>query len=226
MTPGAFEPLVDESTFTEAQRILGNRTINKSNEELLQSLRALLAKEGRLTLNLIKNSPDTPSPTTYRLRFGGLRTAYKLIGYGLPDQFSSLSVRARTQALREEIVNQLITTFPGEMSIVRKGGRWRTRLRMKNGRIATVLIVRSVAKDGAPSKWQIDPVPHEMQHITLLALLKRNNAAVLDMYVFPNMDRRTRFEIRADDLWLNRGTRLHSLLQFYQVSNAITKRNA
>ena len=64
LTPGAFEPIIDRATFVTAQRILQSRTNNKSDEELLQSLRALLASEGRLTLALIKNSTDTPSPST------------------------------------------------------------------------------------------------------------------------------------------------------------------
>src|SRR4029077_20737830 len=56
LTTGAFEPIIDRATFVTAQRILQGRTNNKSDEELLQSLRALLASEGRLTIALIKNS--------------------------------------------------------------------------------------------------------------------------------------------------------------------------
>ncbi len=90
LTHGAFEPVVDQVTFLEAQRLLADRTINKSDEELLESLMALLAREGRLSLRLIKNSPDVPSPSTYRHRFGSLRRAYGLIGYGHPEQFGPL----------------------------------------------------------------------------------------------------------------------------------------
>jgi len=70
LTPGAFEPIVDDKTFSEAQRILQGRTFNKTDEEVLDDLRVLLASEGRLSLNLIKNSAGIPSPSTYRLRFG------------------------------------------------------------------------------------------------------------------------------------------------------------
>jgi DNA invertase Pin-like site-specific DNA recombinase len=44
VTPGAFEPIVDVATFDDAQRILRSRTINKSDEELLNGLRELLAR--------------------------------------------------------------------------------------------------------------------------------------------------------------------------------------
>jgi Recombinase len=42
LKPGAFEPIIDTETFAEAQKILEERTFNKTDEELLDSLRALL----------------------------------------------------------------------------------------------------------------------------------------------------------------------------------------
>jgi hypothetical protein len=132
VSPGAFEPVLEYSTFLEAQRILQSRTINKSDEELLGVLRRLLAREGRLSLRLVKESPDLPSPSTYRLRFGSLRKAYELIGYGCPDQFGAIDLRRRTQALREELIDKIVELFPDEGSIVRRGARWRSRLRLRN----------------------------------------------------------------------------------------------
>ena len=87
MTPGAFEPIIDEQTFQEAQRILLGRTANKSDEELLDLLRSLLLAQGRLSLRMIQNSDSLPSPSVYRNRFGSLRKAYQLIGYGRSADF-------------------------------------------------------------------------------------------------------------------------------------------
>src|SRR5438270_8467205 len=85
--PSAFKPIVDAVTFAQAQKILQSRTIRKSDEELLASLRRLLKREGRLSGRLIKNSRYTPSPSTYTYRFGSLRCAYDLVEYGRPEQF-------------------------------------------------------------------------------------------------------------------------------------------
>jgi hypothetical protein len=94
-----FQPIVDHATFAEAQRILQDRTINKSDGELLDSLRALLASKGRLSLSVIKESSDTPSPSTYTHRFGSLRRAYELIQDGRPAQFGPIDLRRGTQSL-------------------------------------------------------------------------------------------------------------------------------
>jgi DNA invertase Pin-like site-specific DNA recombinase len=144
LTRGAFEPIVDESTFLAAQQVLEGRTFNKSNEELLDSLRSLLAKEGRLSLQIIKNCPDVPSASTYRGRFVSLRRAYQLIGYGRPEQFGPIDLRRRTQALREELMARLVKLFPNDLSVVSRSGRWRSRLRMRSGKIVSVLIARSI----------------------------------------------------------------------------------
>ncbi len=100
VTPGSHEAIVDTGTFMAAQRVLCERTINKSDTDLLESLRSRLALEGRLTLALIQNS-DLPSPSTYRRRFGSLRRAYELIGYGQTKDFSPYDLRRRIQAQRE-----------------------------------------------------------------------------------------------------------------------------
>ena len=211
LTHGAFEPVVDESTFLAAQQILAGRTFNKSNEELLASLKGLLAEEGRLSLTLVKESPNVPSPSTYRLRFGSLRKAYELIGYGRPEQFGPIDLRRRTQALREEVMAKIATMFPHDVSIVRRGGRWRSRLRLRGGLIVSVLVARSVRAWKNTFCWQIDPVRHERKNVALLARLDKENQTFLDFHVLPNIDRPRRFHIRDCDPWLNRGLHLNDL---------------
>ncbi|MGD0307247.1 MAG: recombinase family protein, partial [Candidatus Acidiferrales bacterium] len=83
--PGAFEQIIEQEVFERAQEILRTRTYNKTDARILDDLRELLKREGRITLGTIKRSRETPSPSTYRLRFGSLRRAYELIGYGRPE---------------------------------------------------------------------------------------------------------------------------------------------
>jgi hypothetical protein len=217
VTPRAFEPVVDYPTFLEAQKILRSRTVNRSDEELLEMLKRLLARQGRLSLKLLNESPDVPSPSTYRLRFGSLRKAYELIGYGRADQFGPIDLRRRTQALREDLIARIMTLFPNSVSVVRRGGRWRSRLCLRNRLTVCVLIARSVVVWKETVRWQIDPVPHECKYVTLLARLDRENQGFLDYHVLPSIDRPTRLQIRQDDSWLNRGLPLNDLSEFYSL---------
>ncbi|MFL6306289.1 MAG: recombinase family protein [Candidatus Sulfotelmatobacter sp.] len=217
LTHGAFEPVLDKTTFLQAQRILTGRTSNKSDEELLENLRTLLGREGRLSLKLIKNAADAPSPSTYRLRFGSLRRAYQLIGYGRPVQFGPIDLRRRTQALREELVANLAAMFPNDVSVLRRGGRWRSRLHLRKGPIVSILLARSVKAWQETVRWQIDPVRHERKCVTLLARLDNENEAFFDFHVMPGIERLTRFHIRLKDSWLQGGLRLETLSSFCHV---------
>ena len=211
LKPGAFEPLVDAMTFVEAQKILEARTFNKTDDEVLDGLRALLASKRRLSLRLIQNSPDVPSPATYRNRFGSLRRAYDLIGYGKPDQFGAIDLRRRTMALRDQLMAQIAATFSRQLTIVRRGGRWRSRLRFSNGLIVSVLVARSFRAWKETIRWQVDPVQREGKFITLLARLDTANCSILDLHIFPEINHRRRIRISLNDAWLNRGKRLSDL---------------
>jgi DNA invertase Pin-like site-specific DNA recombinase len=220
----AFEKVVDQTTFSAAQRILTGRTFNKSDEDLLDSLKLLFAREGRLSLRLVKDSPDVPSPSTYRLRFGSLRQAYQLIGYGLPEQFGPIDLRRRTQALREKLIASLVKMFPNEVSTVRIGERWRNRLRMRSGLVVSVLIARSIRAWKETIRWQIDPVRRERKYVTLLARLDNENQAFLDFHVLPNIDRSRRFHVCLTDSWLERGVRLQDPSSFCDAVSEVRHR--
>jgi DNA invertase Pin-like site-specific DNA recombinase len=211
LTPGAFEAIVDSQTFQEAQRILRDRTINKSDEEILNSLRRLLASKGTLSLSLIQNSPDTPSPSTYRRRFGGLRQTYSLIGYGHPDQFKSMDLRHRTLALRDEVLTQIVHLFPTAISIVRRSGRWRNRLCMPGGRIVSVLVARAIRSWKDSIRWQVDPHLSERKFVTLLVRLNQDNSGVKDFHVFARINAKNRFRLTLKDTRFQSGILLPAL---------------
>jgi hypothetical protein len=145
LTPGAFEPLIDPATFAEAQKVYRTHRCERTDEELLDDLRQLLASKGKSSFNVIKDSPDVMAPGTYHTRFGSLRNAYKLVGFGDENRLRGADSRLRTMALREELISRIAATFRNDVTIVRRGIHWRSRLRVF-GRIAvSVLIVRSAS---------------------------------------------------------------------------------
>jgi hypothetical protein len=219
ITAGAFEPVVSRAMFGEAQRILEGRTINKTDEEILDSLRALLAREERLSHALVANCPSAPSPSTYRKRFGGMRRAYELIGYGCSAEFDPIIIRRRTQTLHNELMTQITMLSPDKVSVVRRGGKWRTRLQIDHKRHVAVIISRTVRVWKDTIRWQVDPVSHESGLVTLLARLDPDNKEFQDFYVFHKMDRRRRFTISLFDEWLKGGYPLKELSDFCSVVN-------
>jgi len=215
LRPGAFEPLVDPATFAEAQKVLGQCRCQRTDEELLDDLRRLLASEGRLSYTAIKNSPDVMTPGTYSKRFEGLRDPYHLIGYGHSYRLGGPDTRLRTMALRKELISQIVAMFPNDVSLVRPGVHWRSRLRVFNRITVSVLIVRSALVYKTTRRWIVEPVRHERKFITLLARLDESNRAIVDLHVFPDIDRPNAFQL--SDSWMKRGRRLTELSRFCEV---------
>jgi DNA invertase Pin-like site-specific DNA recombinase len=80
----ALDPIVERSHFESAQRILENRYVTLSEDEMLVRLRLLLKRKGKLSLNLIDAAADAPSAASYTKHFGSIRKAFGRIGYKVP----------------------------------------------------------------------------------------------------------------------------------------------
>jgi len=92
--PGALPALVSEVLFEAAQQALRRgrrghaapnigprRSRRRTDAEMLDDLRTLLANKQRLDSGLIDEAPGLLGACAYHKRFGGLRRAYALIGY-------------------------------------------------------------------------------------------------------------------------------------------------
>jgi recombinase len=79
--PGAFEAVIDPRLYAEAQRILNERRCRKSNDDILEELRALLDSKGKLSRTILRTTPGVPSITICKRRFGDLQRAFALAGY-------------------------------------------------------------------------------------------------------------------------------------------------
>ncbi len=78
----AFDAIVDKEVFYKAQSIFEKRrVIRYSDEELLDKLRNLFEKHGKLNGMLINETRNMPSSAVYSNHFGSLVRAYELVGY-------------------------------------------------------------------------------------------------------------------------------------------------
>jgi hypothetical protein len=118
---------------------------------------------------------------------------------------------------------KIVTMFPQDVAIVRRGGRWRKKLRIKNGPMVSVLMARPVKVLAQTVRWFVDPVSHERHLVTLLARWDVTNGSFRDFYVLPRVDRSRRFTLNVDDNWLRAGIALQKLQEFLDVVRATQK---
>lgn len=217
-TPGAYEPIVDQPTFDKAQRILRGFTCSKSKEQLLDELRALLAQEGTLTTGLIERSPLVASATTYRHRFCGLRRAYELVGYTMRG-LKTVGSLEETLRLRSELIQNILAVAPKGTSLVRRGRR-RSQLRLRNGRLISVIPCRAKVRRDESVVWRINAADRSRSgshHLTLLALFDPNNTFIQDLYLVSGFSARLRFYVGRGDRLFSESTKLAHMFQFFNV---------
>lgn len=103
---GAFEPIVDKEIFAKAQQLLDDRRHcwGVSDEEMLKRLRVLLHRRGKLSRDIINETEGIPSSVAYLTRFGGLRAAYRLIGYNPKRNYEHIESRT----VRRDMIKTLV----------------------------------------------------------------------------------------------------------------------
>ncbi len=88
---GAFEAIVPQRAFDKAQAARGRNRHIFSDKALIDHAKRLLERDGKLSSWSIMRSPNGPSLSTYRKRFGSLDRVYELAGYQL-GRFEAVSV--------------------------------------------------------------------------------------------------------------------------------------
>lgn len=178
--------LIDDETFAAAQRRIRNFAINKSNEQLLDDLRAILAANKKLSAEMIRHTPGATLPAVYRYRFGSLANAFQLIGY--QKYLSKLVVtRKRVQGMRTEFMQRLQKMLPHILSIHSLGGWSRSWLEMTDGiKISVNFCIQPVSVRRTPA-WCFRRVDRESNWTTLIALLNRENTQLERVLLFPTM---------------------------------------
>lgn len=180
----AFQPVISRRTFLDAQRCRHKRRSFKLTEdELLEPLRQLLAKEGKLSLPLIMATPDMPNHASYRRRYGSLDAAYAKVGYFRPSNgpaWGSPAVMERAAAFCTQAAS----------TIKQSGGR------LYRGRATGLIIVdkrlrlgTTVARfhDGARDQfWEVTINRSHATDYILAALLQADDSSVEAYYLFPS----------------------------------------
>jgi DNA invertase Pin-like site-specific DNA recombinase len=93
-------PIISTKLFKRAQaRRAELHGRARTDYEMLDALRDLLAREGRLSQKLIDASPGVANAHMYWRRFGSLPNAYRLIGYDVSDRRDARMTKQSREAL-------------------------------------------------------------------------------------------------------------------------------
>jgi DNA invertase Pin-like site-specific DNA recombinase len=218
--PNAFEAIVHPRLFAAAQARLASFPRQKSNEQLIDDIRTLLRKEGRLSLPLmrqtrLRRSLGVASPTTYFNRLGSVSRIFQLAGY---EPSITNKCRAQTVALRKKLMQHLIDYFPNEIHPVRGKDKY---LIFGDGAKVVIRICRSFTTKGG-RRWMMGGC--DGSSITLAAAMNEENTDVERLYLLRTVPS-GRYWLAADSPLLSNGVRLNGLADFCDAVRAIKNRH-
>jgi Recombinase len=154
----AFEAIVEQDLFNKTQAAFSDFTCQLSDEQMIDRLRAILSKQGKLNSEIIQNSRSCPGLTTYHNRIGGLLNAYQRLGYLRRDLMAAATTRQRMMLIRAELIKDLVSQSGGELQEFRPNRVFRALLkRRRTGQLVSVVLVRCYSGRGRKSRWILHP---------------------------------------------------------------------
>ncbi len=196
---GAFDPIIEPAQFYTVQGIMLERHRRLSNDELLERLRQLCAKFGRLSGILISEAEDMPSPAVYRHRFGSLIRAYELIGYTPERDYAFVAINRALREMHPRLVTETIASLEALGAKVARDPDTDL-LSINDEFTASLVLSRCQRTEGGGFRWLVRLDESLRPDITIVVRLDAANETALDYYLLPALDvRDPRLRLQEDN---------------------------
>jgi DNA invertase Pin-like site-specific DNA recombinase len=210
----AFQPIISSDLFTKAQIIIRERSRKVPDVELLEQLRDLLKREGRLSGLLIDETDGMASSSVYRNRFSSLIQAYKLIAYTPERDYQFIETNRQLRLMYPAVVSNVIERIHGLGGAVRVNPR--NDLLTVNDEFTTSLVLaRCRQRESGSARWLIRVDSGLNPDITVAVRMDAQNREPLDYYLLPRLDLTFEKLLLAEDNSLGLDTYRFNTLDFF-----------
>ena len=223
VTPGAFDAIVDPETFKKVRRIRDRLTINRTDEEMLESLRKLIMLRGRVPLWKLKDFGDLPNLKTYIRRFGSTRHVCELLGYENSKALAASDTYRQVRQLKSRLIDELIRVDPAHVSLERQSPRI-TNLELKSRGRVSVHVCRYYQPARGRKRYGISMRPSDKCDMFLVALLDRENKHIEKLQLIKRFPFRYRtLTVKPDDPIFSGSIVLRSAAELYSAAGLLAR---
>ncbi len=184
----AFEPVVDMERFYTVQGIYRERNKKTTDEELLQGLRDLYARQGRLSALIIDEADFLPPCSLIRNRFGGLLRVYQMIGYTPKRDYQYVAINQRLRALHAEIVTDVVRDIENLCGRKIPIDPESCMLELNHNLFISVVISRCFTTPAGIRRWKIRFDSGLRPDVTVAVRMDIHNEAIQDYYILPALE--------------------------------------
>ena len=184
---GVFEGIIEPEPFLRAREMILARSRKYTDEEMLEQLRAVLSKHGRISGILIDETDGLPSSTAFSHRFGTLVNAYRMIGYDPGIDFSFIEENRRLRKRHPEIVAEVIQ----KITALGAHAAWNLEtelLDVNHEMRVSIVLCRHTQTSAGSSRWLIRLDASARPDITVAVRMDAANEGIRDYYVLPAID--------------------------------------
>jgi DNA invertase Pin-like site-specific DNA recombinase len=214
----AFEAVIDPKLFDRVQKRLARRAEHRSNEVLLDDLRHIWKRYGKITQQLVATSNITPAPSTYSHRFGSLLKAYDLIGYRQERNCKSMiQQRFARNNLRDSLLCSFQQALPKRIRIVRMIRHRRPLLVIDDRILCAVILCPVITTPNSHTRWLARVRMAESDHLALVCTLDRENRHIARMFVSPPMGKQCWYTCTEHDEWFKRGIQIKTAAELCEA---------
>ncbi|MDO8875187.1 MAG: recombinase family protein [Pseudolabrys sp.] len=178
------EPVIDRKTYNTAQLLLKDGWTYTDNE-LLDYLTASWCVTGYLSAPRMYKSRFTPTPVTYRERFGSLLNAYRLIGYRTVHLYRYSRCRDLVRYLHRDLICQLTSTSEHHGERIIFDSERQVICLARTLAVAVVVLPFLPRNNTVRPGWKMHFNRLEKCDAVLVARMNKENSALLDYYLFP-----------------------------------------
>jgi DNA invertase Pin-like site-specific DNA recombinase len=184
---GKFEGIVESSVFHTVQGIILARSRKLSDDEMLEKLRGVLNKHGRICGMLIDEADDLPSASAFRSRFGSLVSAYRLIGYYSGIDYDFIEVNRRLRQEHPVLVARVVRQIE-ELGAVARWDEKHEIVHLNDELRVSIVLCRHCTTPGGSSRWLVRLDDGLKPDITVAVRMDAANAGIRDYYLLPAID--------------------------------------
>ena len=183
----AFEAIVSPAQFERAQEINRAHSRRFTEQVLLDQLRVLLRKQGKLSAMLVATAQEVAGVSTFIKHFGSLCQAFTMAGYKLERDYSLVLPKEERNRTYTRYFEEISNSFIARGATVRLEGKRRILI---NGQVTiAVLMSRCLPTASGNDRWIVYVDQRLISDITLVVRLRSNAKGILDYYIFSNLDR-------------------------------------
>ena len=225
--PDAFDSIVSRETFDRVQKLIERRATRpkRSDACLIQGMRRVLAREGKITQTLLKGRGIFDHRTYYQ-RFGSVMRAYELAGYLPPPRtIKFINSQRQVRHLRNDLYARLKQLFSSHVRFINLPGQKFREVVEIDGclRIAVYLCRAADSTNAGEPGWLLRVRSLERYLPALICTMDQSFSKLLNFYVLPPIgDSFQKYKVfRENQPWLSAGRKLRRLDDFCDLAREI-----